>query len=145
VGEEAAENWTPSWPRFTVAFMPSPSAAPFKERRVKRSQRATDAMSLLLSARAARRGSETLVVGTVDGLLIAAAKPEDAEPLAVFGALKAAGKRHEKVEAMSSCQLRHGSAHFVVTALGGAPVEGKEFESDLNRILGAPEGARTNR
>lgn len=108
-----------------------------RERRSQRSRQIVEAMSLLLSARAKRRGSEAVVVGTEDGLVVAAAKSCEAELVAAFGASKVRGQRVTGAEKLTARKLMVDGLSLVLTAVGGPPVAAGELDADILRILRA--------
>jgi hypothetical protein len=107
-----------------------------RERRQNRSNNVTEALSLLLGYRKQARGSDAVVIGTTDGLLLGASPgTAQAELMAAFGAARAAGKDLAGAPRLSAAKLFIDGLQVVLTTLGGPPLQSAEFEADVGRIL----------
>ncbi len=111
------------------------SEAELTDRRHHRSAQKTEALALLLDARAKSRGSHTLVVGTADGLLIGAPNGTDGDLVAAFGACSERGQELVDAPRLSTCALSYENTPLVLTAVGGPHLKPQELESDVKRVL----------
>jgi hypothetical protein len=105
------------------------------ERRQRRSSQTPEALGLLLGARAKSRGSQTLVVGTIDGLVIAAPGGTDGDLVAAFGACSERGQALGDSPRLSTCALEYENTAMVLTAVGGPHLKPQELENDVKRVL----------
>lgn len=108
-----------------------------RERRHNRTTNRKDALAYLLAKRAQERGSQALVVGTHDGLVVASPPGFDGDLAAAFGASRALGRTKKSVLNMDATTMDFEGETLVITAIGGPPLGSGELSSDVGRILRA--------
>jgi hypothetical protein len=113
--------------------MPSPN------RRCRRSDTPTEALTLFLGAEAQRRGLRAIAVGTCDGLPIAAWGAVEADELAALGSLHASGEvktARRELPDLSSVAVELFEQTLIVSSCGGRAPRPVEIASHIQRIMG---------
>lgn len=106
-----------------------------RERRQSRTTNRKDALGFLLEKRAKERGSQAVVVGTHDGLVVATPPGFDGDLAAAFGASRAMGRSRSSVLNMHAATMEFEGETLVITAIGGPPLGSGELAGDVGRIL----------